>query len=273
MNWNSFVFVILLTLYSASVFGAQVDTLVVESKVMDKNITNIVIVPESNTHTDIKLPVLYLLHGYSGNAFDWINNVPHIKDYADAYNMIVVCPDGGYSSWYFDSPIDVSSQYETYITLELIEAVDDKYNTDVSSKARGISGLSMGGHGALYLAFKHTSLYGAAGSMSGGVDFRPFSDNWEIAKRLGEYNTHQTLWDENTVVNMIPMVIGKNLKLIIDCGIDDFFYMVNQQLHQKLLDNKVEHDYIERPGDHSWEYWKGSIHYHMLFFYLYFNQA
>lgn len=273
MNWSSFAFVSLLTLYSGSVFGAQVDTLVVESKVMDKKITNIVIVPEVHEQMNIKFPVLYLLHGYSGNAFDWINNVPQIKDYVDTYNMIVVCPDGGYSSWYFDSSLDESSQYETYVTSELIEVVDNKYDTGDLSSARAITGLSMGGHGALYLAFRHTDLFGAAGSMSGGVDIRPFPNDWDIAKRLGEFNTHQELWEENTVINMIPLVTGKNLRLIIDCGTDDFFYTVNRQLHQKLLDNKVEHDYIERPGDHSWEYWTKSIRYQMLFFYVFFNRA
>ncbi len=45
----------------------------------------------------------------------------------------------------------------------------------------------MGGHGAFYLAFKHQDIWGAAGSMSGGVDIRPFPNKWDLAKRLGNY--------------------------------------------------------------------------------------
>ncbi|MEE9361187.1 MAG: alpha/beta hydrolase-fold protein [Cellulophaga sp.] len=68
-------------------------------------------------------------------------------------------------------------KYETYIAKELIEAVDSNYNTDTTKSSRAISGLSMGGHGAFYLAFKHQDVWGATGSMSGGLDIHPFPKN------------------------------------------------------------------------------------------------
>ena len=90
--------------------------------------------------------------------------------------MIIVCPDGGFGSWYWDSPVDAGSQYETYVSNELVTWIDSKYKTIKTRKGRAITGLSMGGQGALYLAFRHQDIFGAAGSMSGGVDIRPFPE-------------------------------------------------------------------------------------------------
>ncbi|WP_242499227.1 alpha/beta hydrolase family protein [Flavobacterium sp. 140616W15] len=80
----------------------------------------------------------------------------------------------------FDSPIDTTFKYETYVIDELVPFIDKNYKTITSREGRAISGLSMGGHGALYLSFKHQEVFGAAGSMSGGVDFRPFPEKWDI---------------------------------------------------------------------------------------------
>jgi S-formylglutathione hydrolase FrmB len=264
---------IALFLISNSVFGlaSSVDTLLVVSKSMNKSIANIVILPDNYASQKEKFSVLYLLHGAGGDYRSWLSKAPSIKKYADKYNIIIVCPDGGGTSWYFDSPIDTNMRYETYIAKELINAIDKKYNTSKSNTNRAITGLSMGGHGAFYLAFKHPDVWGAAGSMSGGLDIRPFPNNWDIAKRLGDYSKHKENWEEHTVINMIGSLEGKNLKLIFDCGVDDFFYPVNKRLHLKLVESNIPHDYIERPGSHNWSYWSTSIKYQLLFFNEYFK--
>lgn len=102
--------------------------------------------------------------------------------------------------------------------------------------------------------------------MSGGVDIRPFQDNWDIKKRLGNYSEHQDLWEKNTVINMTDLLKGGHLKLIFDCGVDDFFYDANKRLHERLLQTKIPHDYTERPGRHNWEYWSNAIKYQVVFF-------
>jgi S-formylglutathione hydrolase FrmB len=185
----------------------------------------------------------------------------------------LVFPDGGRTSWYYDSPIDMQMQYETYVTGELISNVDKNYNTQPHKSARAITGLSMGGHGAFYLAFKHPDIWGAAGSMSGGLDITPFPNNWDIAKRLGSYRENKEMWEQNTVINMIYLLDRKNLQLIFDCGVDDFFYDANKRLHKKLLERRIPHDYIERPGGHTKAYWENSLKYQVLFFNDYFNQV
>jgi S-formylglutathione hydrolase FrmB len=212
-----------------------------------------------------KYPVLYLLHGYSGNYADWLGKAPAIKEYADLYNMLIVCPDGGYGSWYFDSPADSAWKYETYVSKELVSWVDKNYQTINNRTGRAITGLSMGGHGALFLAFRHQDVFGAAGSTSGGVDMRPFPGNWEIAKRLGEYAQYPKRWDDYSVINLTYLLKPNSLALIIDCGTSDFFYEVNTALHEKLLHNNIPHDFISRPGGHTTEYWQNSIRYQLLF--------
>ncbi|MGZ3959008.1 MAG: alpha/beta hydrolase, partial [Flavisolibacter sp.] len=170
------------------------------------------------------------------------------------------------------SPLDSSYQYETYISKELVEFIDKKYKTLKSTAGRAITGLSMGGHGALYLAFRHQDVFGAAGSMSGGVDIRPFPENWNMSERLGNYATHPENWEKNTVINLLYLLTPKSLKLIIDCGTEDFFYRVNVNLHEKLLERNIPHDFIVRPGAHNWSYWSNAIDYQLMFMNKFFHE-
>lgn len=246
--------------------AARVDTLDVFSKSMEKFIKTCVILPDNYNNVVNSYPTLYLLHGYSGNYASWIKNFPQVIHFADKYDIIIVCPDGDYSSWYYDSPIDSTKKYETFVTKELISFIDTTFMTIKSPEGRATTGLSMGGHGAFYLSFKHQDIWGAAGSMSGGVDIRPFPNNWELSESLGEFSTHRANWEKETVINMVHLLQEGNLKLIFDCGVDDFFYDSNKRLHEKLLEIKIPHDYIERPGNHNWDYWSNSLKFQLLFF-------
>ncbi|HMR18798.1 MAG TPA: alpha/beta hydrolase family protein [Sphingobacterium sp.] len=250
-------------------FAARVDTVEVHSAAMNKKIKVVVIVPEvENSHP---IPSLYLLHGYSGNYSNWVERVAHIKNLVDRYNYIVICPDGGYGSWYWDIPGDKNNQYETFVSKELVAFVESQYNVCKHVGGRGITGLSMGGHGALYLAIKHQDVFGAAGSTAGGVDIRPFPNNWEITKRLGPYKDNKESWENHTVMGLLHLIEPNGLKLFIDCGTDDFFYEVNQELHRKLTYMNVPHTFLTMPGGHNWDYWQQSILYQMAFFDRYFR--
>lgn len=252
--------------------AAIVDTIDTYSNVMKKTIKAVVIRP-GNYASAKELPVVYLLHGYSGSYADWITKAKGFEKAADQYSMMIVCPDGGFGSWYWNSPADPAFQYETYIADELVKLIDSKYKTIKNKKGRAITGLSMGGHGALYLAFKHQDVFGAAGSMSGGVDIRPFPDNWDMAKRLGAYSEQPERWEKNTVINMLYLLRPGALSIIIDCGTEDFFYRVNETLHQQMLLRNIQHDYITRPGAHNWPYWSNAVNYQLLFMNNYFKTA
>jgi putative tributyrin esterase len=259
--------------------AATVDSIDVQSAVMNKTYKAAVVLPASYAKSKAVYPVLYLLHGGGGHFRDWLTATPDkmlVKNLADQFNLIIVMPEGETFSWYLDSPLDKSSQFETYITREVIEKIDNSYRTVRNGKGRVITGLSMGGHGALYLSSRHPELYCAAGSMSGAVDMN--SANWRIPpefasrikqgfqKLVGD-TTNADLYAAHSVVNMADRLKKNNLQLIIDCGVDDFLIEANRELHRRLVYNHTPHDYTERPGGHTWDYWQNSLPYHVLFFY------
>ena len=109
------LFLPLLFILLAPVFSqAIVDTLKVFSPSMKKEVKSVVIKPENYSKSK-QYPVIYLLHGYSDNYSKWINTVPDLKTLSSLYEIIFVCPDGKFSSWYFDSPVEPDFQYESYI--------------------------------------------------------------------------------------------------------------------------------------------------------------
>ncbi len=252
-------------------YAAKVDTLSVPSHSMNKGIKTVVILPQ-NYSKEINYPVLYLLHGYSGNYSNWIKN-SSVGALVDQYGYVVVCPDGGFGSWYWGMPNDKNYQYETFVSKELVEYIDQHYSTIKTRDGRAITGLSMGGHGALSLAIKHQDIYGAAGSTAGGVDFRPFPMNWEIKDRIGNYADVPQEWDSRVVINMVPKLVNNKLRLMIDCGKEDFFYAVNVALHDKLMYHNINHTFVTSEGGHNWEYWSRSIVYQMAFFKGYFGES
>lgn len=262
---KSLVFSLLLFMSCLVAQSAEVDTIETYSAIMDKTIKAVIVTPEGYGEAEA-LPVVYLLHGYGGNYGSWVNEVPELKELSDQYGMIIVCPDGGFGSWYWDSPEDPAFQYETYVAEELVEWVDGHYKTIAEREGRAITGLSMGGHGALYLAFRNQDVFGAAGSTAGGVDIRPFPLNWDMRERLGSYAKQPERWETHTVINMTHLLVPNSLSLIIDCGTGDFFYGVNEALHQKLEARNIPHTYLTRPGAHNWDYWRTSIPYQLLYF-------
>ena len=266
------IVVLTLGIIPTALLAARVDTVAIRSQAMQHTDSAVVIVPNSYQTSSDRYPTVYLLHGYSGNALTWVSKVPDVAALADIYQMLIVCPDGGYNSWYLDSPVDTASQYETYVGEEIVAFVDQHYRTIADRRGRAITGLSMGGHGALFLAIHHPETFGAAGSMSGGVDLTYDADAWEIAEKLGPYSQDPLRWDSLSVVNMVSQV-PDSLALIVDCGTEDFFFKINQHLHEELLKQHIAHDYIVRPGAHNWPYWSRAVQYQLLFFHQYFQLA
>lgn len=272
---NRFMRIILVIVSLLAIVSAhsQVDTIVIRSEAMKKNIRCVVIQPSLQKGELFNgFPVVYLLHGYSGSYNNWIRRVPLLTNYAEQYQVMIVCPDGDYSSWYFDSPVDSSMKYETYISREVPAYIDRHYKTIASARGRAITGLSMGGHGALFLALRHPDVFGACGSMSGGVDLSDLKKKYDVALRLGDTTRHAANWRDYSVINLVEKQRPDSLAIMIDCGLEDFFYQDNRALHEKMLRLKIPHDYTERPGKHNWEYWETSIPHQLVFFSQYFRK-
>lgn len=266
---------LILTSVACTSDAATVDTISIYSNAMHKDFKCVVIQPDILKHQrrNFRVPVVYVLHGHSGWYSNWIIRVPQLKNYADRYKVMIVCPEGGISSWYLDSPVDSTSKYETYISKEVPAYIDAHYPTIKDRRARAITGLSMGGHGALFLAFRHSEMFGACGSMSGCADLRPFSKSWGINKLIGDSLNYSDNWKNYSVITLVEQKPGDSLAITIDCGTEDFFYDVNKALHHKLQQLHIPHDYAERSGKHEWPYWRNSIQYHLLFFRNYFDKT
>ncbi len=240
---------------------------------MNKEIPATVVLPDSYaSESEKSYPVIYLLHGFGNNHLGWIQRTkPSLQKVASQCDVIFVCPDGS-TSWYWDAPKKPEFKYETYVSKELIEQIDAKFRTVKSPKGRAITGFSMGGHGALWLGIRHPDVFGACGSMSGGVDIRPFPENWKMKESLGDYCQNSKTWDDHTVINQLHKINPRTApKIIIDCGTSDFFYNVNEELHKKMLYMRIPHEYITRPGSHTHEYWNNAVDYQILFFLKFFN--
>lgn len=263
MNWMKRIAVALVVLLPFGVQAAQVDTIQVKSPSMNKNIEVVVVSPDAAKTK--ACPVVYLLHGYNGDARTWVGTKPNLPEIADEKGLFFVCPDGE-NSWYWDSPMHKEMRYETFISKELISYIDTHYKTVADRIGRAITGLSMGGQGAMWNAIHHSDVFSVAGSTSGGVDIRPFPTKWEMSVQLGEKDKHPENWEKYTVINLVPTLKKGQLAMIFDCGEDDFFLKVNKKYHEALLKQGIDHDFITRPGKHNHMYWNNSIDYQILFF-------
>lgn len=237
----------------------------------------IVVVPADYARREaegVRYPVVYLLHGYSGSQEDWHKHTKGtdraLDRMADRYGLIIVLPDGKYSSWYLDAvpeaPESADYQWETVITRHLVPEIDRRYRTWAEPAGRGITGLSMGGHGAIYLCARHPELFSACGSMSGVMDLQPFRVKYDLANRLGPYHEHPGRWLAHSAISQAEKFAGRNVGIFIECGLQDTpFIGGNQAMHRRLLELNIPHEYTERPGGHTWPYWVNALPYHLQF--------
>ena len=252
------ILLLILILATYSVQAATVEIISIHSKKMGKNIPATLILPEAYKQSTQRFSVMYLLHGARGNYKNW-HSKTDIAKLADTYGIIVLCPDGGGTSWYFDSPIDPKYQYETFVAEDCVEYIDNKYRSKAHRNYRAICGLSMGGHGAMFLAIRHKDVFSIAVTLSGDVDIRSFPNKWGIKRRIGDLQTHKENWDKYTVINLAKGLKDGELAISLDCGTEDYFLGVNRSLHNQLLKDGITHKYVEHPGGHKWKYWKEAI--------------
>jgi enterochelin esterase-like enzyme len=64
---------------------------------------------------------------------------------------------------------------------------------------------------------------------------------------------------------MLNLLKPNALGIIVDCGAEDFFWEVNENLHKQLLYRNISHDYYSCPGAHNWSYWNNAVKFQLLF--------
>lgn len=219
--------------------------------------------PDSVKHS---YPLMFLLHGYSGTYTDWSSNTD-LQAYSNNYGFIIVCPDGYYNSWYLDSPILKNSQYMKFFWKNLAPTLLKTYGKIIKNKEIFITGLSMGGVGAMNIYISNESFFRSAGSMSGILDIREFPTQWEISRVLGKYEKkNYSNWNKYSVIENLNKLKLKNRSLIIDCGTEDFAYNVNVEFIKKAKDLGINVIFNRRKGSHNWIFWKEALVNHLEYF-------
>ena len=124
-----------------------------------------------------RFPVLYLFHGTSGRASDWVDRGDAERTTAGR-PLITVMPDGGFDGngggWYTDWADPRTrlgpSRWETFHVTQLIPWIDRNLRTVSRREGRAVAGLSQGGFGAMSYAARHPALFVSAASFSGAPD-------------------------------------------------------------------------------------------------------
>ncbi|MDM7923805.1 MAG: alpha/beta hydrolase family protein, partial [Pyrinomonadaceae bacterium] len=157
-----------------------------DSKLMAKEMPYRVVLPLSyETEKTKRFPVVYLLHGLTGNYRNW-TDMTLLTLAARDFDFILVTPEGA-NGWYTDSAGVKTDQYESYIVRELIPEIDAKFRTLAKRDSRAIAGLSMGGYGAIKFGLKYPELFKIAGSFSGALSAAEMSSSTrrgEIGKSI-----------------------------------------------------------------------------------------
>lgn len=123
----------------------------------------------------LKFPVVYLLHGFTGDHSDWFTMIP-IERYAQEYGFAVVMPHG-YNSWYLNEPR--GAKVEDFLFDELPAAMEAMLPISDRPEERFIAGLSMGGMGAVHTALNHPECFRAMASASAVLSYQRLFEQYE----------------------------------------------------------------------------------------------
>jgi len=256
-------FYLIFTFILAACSTKNPEIIVIKSKFTPSPDSVLISSPE-NYNNEKKYPLVILLHGYSGNYTQW-NTIVNLQDYSNTYNFIIACPDGFYDSWYINNPLKSDIQFEKFFWNDFIRYLTKSYSIDRNNIF--ISGLSMGGHGAITLFLKNPKFFKSAGSTSGILDLTYFPDRWSIKEGIGSIKDFPEVWQSNSAYFLLDSTIHSDKKIFIDCGIEDFAYKVNLNFAKKSIDHNLDTKFISIPGDHSRKHWKKMIPQHFEFFY------
>lgn len=219
---------------------------------------------EAKTRT---YPALYFLHGLGDNEqglvnFGGWNLLEDLQRKGRVGEYIVVTPDGG-RGFYVNSK-DGRNRYEDFFIREFLPAIEKRYRIRASRAARGIGGFSMGGYGALRLAFKYPEMFGSVSAHSAALmeslpQVAPNSPRMQsrLAMLTGVFGSPL---DPEFFEQQSPFTLARGrtaalrrLRIYFDCGREDDygFDAGAKALHDQLTAQKIEHEYHLYPGGHT----------------------
>jgi len=221
--------------------------------------------------TDARYPVLYFLHGLGDNEQTLFNSggwtlLDDLRRHGKMGDFLIVAPEGR-RTFYINSS-DGSVRYNDFFLREFIPHIENHYRVRPDRSSRAISGISMGGYGALRFAFAHPEMFSAVSAQSAALITATPSE-LNTADRAGAplgkvlsavfgSPIEVSHWNENS-----PFVLARKnvagvrkLAIYFNCGKDDNYGFEEgaATLDRLLSKEDVKHEYHLYFGDHSLPY-------------------
>jgi enterochelin esterase-like enzyme len=246
--------------------ASTVTTREFDSPSLQRKWSYIAYLPTGYDGSQLRYPVLYLLHGNAQKAYDWVASglIQQTADRLIAEGKmppaVIVIPEAG-TSWF----VDRKEKMESAVIQDLLPEIQQRFRTIERREGRLVAGLSMGGFGAMRFAMKYPELFAAAGLLSPAIyaDEPPTNSS---ARRVGVFGApefdaqiwrslnYPGLWDEYMARNLpVPMYINS--------GDDDQFYIEEAavEFYSKLRRSKQPAELRIVDGGHSWNVWSVTI--------------
>jgi enterochelin esterase-like enzyme len=275
-------FLFLLLFITTSTFFGQskvMESLSMKSALLNTEVKYSIYLPDGYEYSERQYPVVYLLNGYTGDETNWIQSggiqriMDHEIEQGNIQEMVIVMPDG--DDRLYMNRTDGTYPYEDMFMKELLPYIQNQYSVRKGKRYTAISGLSMGGAGALKLALKYDENFGACAAFSSAVfteesvvaSDQKFMDGY-ISKAMPDMvgtkgkSRLEKSYQEYDVLHLAKTKdaeLLKTVKIYFDCGDDDFLSLGNAELHKELLGRQIPHEYRVRDGAHTWPYWRESL--------------
>jgi S-formylglutathione hydrolase FrmB len=239
------------------------------SKILARAVPYCVLLPPSyDAEKTRRYPILYLLHGLGDNDQFLIhsggmNLVQDLWERKQLGEFLIVTPAAG-MSFYINSQ-DGKRRYEDFFLQEFMPGVEKRYRAQAGRSSRGIAGISMGGYGALHIAFRHPQFFAAVGAHSAALIEKLPNVSAQNARQMSQLRVlgeafgspfDASFWNQND-----PLTIARNanlagLKIYFDCGSeDDYGFDSGAVALDKLLSSRhIPHEFHLYPGGHDWSY-------------------
>lgn len=221
---------------------------------------------QGNPHFDRPAKLLMLLHGYSGNAADWVTGSP-IRELAGKYNLVVVMPSGE-NSFYTDAPY-TGGKYCTFIGKELVDYVRKMFRLSDKKEDTLIGGFSMGGYGAIHIGLTFPETFSKVIGLSNALivegldkigDGNPVANREYYELCFGDLSRAAATMNNPKVQVETLQAEGSSLPAFwLGCGTEDFLYTVNKEFAQFMKDKGTDVTYYEAPGIHNWTFWNSCL--------------
>jgi putative tributyrin esterase len=214
-----------------------------------------------NPYYDRKCKTVFVLHGFTGWGRGWTN----LYEAAGKYNLALVFPSGE-NSFYLDTEA-TGGKFGTFVGSELVEYIRKTFNLCLDKEDTFISGLSMGGFGALHTGFAYPDTFGkivalsSALIMHGITKLKPGEDNgvanyYYFRNCFGDLEN--LIDSDNNPETLVKKLIQqkKNIpEIYMACGTEDFLLAENRHFHNFLVEHNVNVKYIESGGGHDMAFW------------------